>query len=146
MAVFKNMVLDCLKKDNYKELSRRMLEVGWTRTNDQCRHEILHLQERYDKLVEMSKKTGGAYHFDPLHAELQDTFGAMTNVAPESVFSSMEGHEDNPNSLSDEDSTNKTEVSTTTPKKDVKKKQAKSKYSSSLYIHYILVNNKFFKT
>ena len=66
MAVFKSMVLGGLKKDNYKELSCRMLEVGWTRTNDQCRHEILHLQERYDKLVEMSKKTGGAYHFDPL--------------------------------------------------------------------------------
>ena len=68
----------------------------------------------------------------------------MTNVAPESVFSSMEGHEDNPNSLSDDENTNEQQqqqqqqsvTKTATPKKkDTKKKQAKS-----MYIYYYVIN------
>ena len=100
------MVLGGIKKDNYKELARRMQELGWSnRTNDMCRHEvitsnlflinfgvhqyinifiykshmkkslqILLLQERYDKMVAHSKKTGGCYLHEPLRYELNDTF------------------------------------------------------------------------
>ena len=34
------MLLGGLQKDNFKELSRRMGEVGWTRNNDQCRQQV----------------------------------------------------------------------------------------------------------
>ena len=34
MVVFKNMVLSGLKCDNYKELAKRMSDIGWQRTND----------------------------------------------------------------------------------------------------------------
>ena len=54
-------------------------------------------------MVEASKKTGGAFYFEPLRCELQDTFSVMSNVAPDSVFSSRQGHEDNPNSISDDE-------------------------------------------
>ena len=40
LMVFKNMLLGGLKKDNYKELAKRLNEIGWNRTNDQCRHEV----------------------------------------------------------------------------------------------------------
>ena len=40
MIVFKHMVLGGIKKDNYKELSKRMNEMGWNRSNDMCRHEV----------------------------------------------------------------------------------------------------------
>ena len=40
MVVFKNMVLSGLKRDNYKELAKRMSDIGWQCTNDQCRHEV----------------------------------------------------------------------------------------------------------
>ena len=34
------MLLGGLQKDNFKELSRRMNEVGWTRNNDQCGQQV----------------------------------------------------------------------------------------------------------
>ena len=40
LMVFKSMLLGGLKKDNYKELAKRLNEIGWNRTNDQCRHEV----------------------------------------------------------------------------------------------------------
>ena len=136
MVIFKNMVLGGLKKDNYKGLSKRMSEIGWNRTNDMCRREvlgpeisefyctvvlitnemfclilllftqILHLQSCYDKMVEAGKKTGSVFQFEPLRDELNDTFGAMTNVAPESVYSSRKGHEENPNSIEIDEESN----------------------------------------
>ena len=61
--------------------------------------QILHFQERYDKMVEARKSTGGAYLFELLHAELNDTFTTMSNVAQDCVFSSRKGHIKNPNSV-----------------------------------------------
>ena len=40
LMVFKSMLLGGLKKDNYKELAKRLNEIGWNRTNDQCWHEV----------------------------------------------------------------------------------------------------------
>ena len=40
LMVFKTMLLGGLKKDNYKELAKRLNEIGWNRSNDQCRHEV----------------------------------------------------------------------------------------------------------
>ena len=40
LMVFKSMLLGGLKKDNYKELAKRLNEIGWKRSNDQCRHEV----------------------------------------------------------------------------------------------------------
>ena len=54
-------------------------------------------------MVEMGKKTGGHFLFEPLRTELQDTFGALSHVSPDAVFSNINGHENNPNSLSDEE-------------------------------------------
>ena len=53
-------------------------------------------------MVTASKTTGGAYFFEPLRAELNDTFTAMSNIAPDCVFSSRKGHEKNPNSVNDD--------------------------------------------
>ena len=41
LMVFKSMLLGGLKKDNYKELAKRLNEIGWNRSNDQCRHEVI---------------------------------------------------------------------------------------------------------
>ena len=56
-------------------------------------------------MVEESKKTGNAYYFEPLHSDLNDTFGAMKNMTPDSVFSNLKGLQVNPNS----DKTNESE-------------------------------------
>ena len=77
-------------------------------------------------MVEASKRTGGAFYFEPLRCELQDTFSAMSNVAPDSVFSSRQGHEDNPNSLSD-DETADAEIEEILDQTPSKKKPSKCK-------------------
>ena len=40
LLLYKQMVLGGLRKDNWKELSKRMSEAGWERNNDHCRHEV----------------------------------------------------------------------------------------------------------
>ena len=40
LVLYKNMLLNGLKKDNFKELSKLMSEVGWDRNNDQCRQQV----------------------------------------------------------------------------------------------------------
>ena len=40
LVLYKNMLLSGIKKDNFKELSKRMAEVGWDRNNDQCRQQV----------------------------------------------------------------------------------------------------------
>ena len=40
LVIYKNMLLGGIKKDNFKELSKRMSEVGWERNNDQCRQQV----------------------------------------------------------------------------------------------------------
>ena len=82
-------------------------------------------------MVEMGKKTGGHFLWEPLRTELQDTFGALSHVAPDSVFSSIQGHENNPNSLSDDDdegmeNPDRTPPEAQTPKAEKSKKQTKS--------------------
>ena len=44
LVLYKNMLLSGVKKDNFKELSKRMAEVGWDRNNDQCRQQVTLLQ------------------------------------------------------------------------------------------------------
>ena len=86
-------------------------------------------------MVEESKKTGNCYNFEPLRQELNDTFGCMKNVTPDSVFSTLKGLQVKPNS----DSTETTEdgpedetplvspsTSSTTNNNDEKKKPSKS--------------------
>ena len=48
-------------------------------------------------MVEESKKSGNAYYFEPLRSELNDTFGVMKNIMPDSVFSNIKGLQVNPN-------------------------------------------------
>ena len=79
-------------------------------------------------MVEASKSTGGAYFFEPLRAELNDTFTAMSNVAPNCVFSSRKGHIKNPNSVEEVDD-EALDSSTDDAQKD-KKKSNKSKNTS----------------
>ena len=40
LLLYKTMLLGGLQKDNFKELSRRMNEIGWNRNNDQCRQQV----------------------------------------------------------------------------------------------------------
>ena len=39
------MLLGGLQKDNFKDLSRRMNEVGWNHNNDQCRQQVKSVQD-----------------------------------------------------------------------------------------------------
>ena len=41
LLLYKQMVLGGVRKDNWKELAKRMQEIGWDRSNDHCRHEVL---------------------------------------------------------------------------------------------------------
>ena len=41
LILYKNMLLSGIKKDNFKELSKRMDELGWERNNDQCRQQVV---------------------------------------------------------------------------------------------------------
>ena len=38
---YKNMMLEGSYKNNFKELSRRMADMGWERSNNQCRQQVL---------------------------------------------------------------------------------------------------------
>ena len=44
LVLYKNMLLSGIKKDNFKELSKRMDELGWDRNNDQCRQQVTYLE------------------------------------------------------------------------------------------------------
>ena len=89
-------------------------------------------------MVEASKSTGGAYFFEPLCAELNDTFTAMSNVAPDCVFSLRKGHIKNPNSMEEGDD-EPVDSSPEDAQKD-KKKSNKSK-NTSTDTHIICQNN-----
>ena len=49
------------------------------------------MQDNYDCMNEVQSKTGGVLYFEPLHYELNDCFGVLKNVQPDSIFSSHEG-------------------------------------------------------
>ena len=42
-------------------------------------------------MTEAGNKTGGVLYFEPLRVELNDCFGALKNVQPDSVYSSRKG-------------------------------------------------------
>ena len=77
-------------------------------------------------MVAHSKKTGGCYIHEPLRYELNDTFSAMENIAPDSVFSTKHGLQMDPNTLTDE--INDGASGDTTKDEKKAKKTAKSKY------------------
>ena len=85
-------------------------------------------------MVEMGKKTGGHFLWEPLRTELQDTFGALSHVSPDAVFSNINGYQINPNALSDEDTEEGIETdqvnngAESTPKSEKGKKQSKGTY------------------
>ena len=92
-------------------------------------------------MVAESKKTGNCYYFEPLRHELNDTFGAMKNVTPDSIFSNLKGLQINPNSdkTSSEDDTTEEDTqlvapSTSSTNEDSKKKTIKkyAKYITPL--------------
>ena len=50
LLAYKHMVLGGIKKDNWKELSKRMIDMGWNRSNDHCRHQVrLHFYSLTDQ-------------------------------------------------------------------------------------------------
>ena len=84
-------------------------------------------------MVAESTKTGNCYYFEPLRHELNDTFEAMKNVTPDSIFSNLKGLQINPNSdkTSSEDDTTEEDTqlvapSTSSTNEDSKKQQSKS--------------------
>ena len=91
LLAYKNMMLEGVYKDNFKELSRRMQDMGWERNNNQCRQQIEILKRRYDDMQDASKKSGSVLYFKPLRVELNDCFGALKDVRPDAVFSSRKG-------------------------------------------------------
>ena len=40
LYLYKTIQMDANYKNNYKELAHRMKDAGWTRDNDQCRHQV----------------------------------------------------------------------------------------------------------
>ena len=102
--------------------------------------QILHLQERYDKMVAHNKKTGGCFYYEPLWYELSDTFGAMENIAPDSVYSSTRGLLVEPNSMQDDDDTIDLDTDETGSgdKKSKNKNANKCKYFEQLFTVDIL--------
>ena len=49
------------------------------------------LQDHYDKMIEGDGKTGSVLYFEPLQVELNDCFGSLKNITPDSVFSAQKG-------------------------------------------------------
>ena len=79
-----------------------------------CQIEIL--KRRYDDMMEASKKSGSVLYFELLHIELNDCFGALKDVRPDTVFSSRTGlkvnkpaEHDNDNDVEDLTENNQTE-------------------------------------
>ena len=99
-------------------------------------------------MTEADGKTGSAPYFDPLRVELQDCFGSLKNITPDSVFSARKGLiERNKNTL-------ETDESEETDKNEKHSKQSKSKYINIYSFNFeVLINschklcniNKFFK-
>ena len=62
LYLYKTIQMDANYKNNYKELARRMKDAGWTRDNDQCRHQVnrcLHIAFKcsHCHIVSMQKGT-----------------------------------------------------------------------------------------
>ena len=91
LYLYKTIQLDPNYRNNYKELARRMIDAGWDRDNDQCRHQIERMKKRYDVMVDSSNKTGSAPFFEPLTKELNECFGSLKDVNPDQVYSSRRG-------------------------------------------------------
>ena len=104
-----------------------MSEVGWERNNDQCRQQIYILQDQFDQMNEASSKTGGCLHFEPLCYELNDCFGALKNVQPDSVFSNRQGLIVHPTTSDDDndDTETSTDVSPSGSTSSQKKRREK---------------------
>ena len=105
--------------------------------------QIYLLQDKYDRMNEAQSKTGGVLYFEPLHYELNDCFGALKNVQPDSVFSSREGMiihpsgNDEAGDVAHDDTENSQAVPSTDVKEKDKKKKTKSDYSNIFYCqHY----------
>ena len=51
LVIYKNMLLGGIIKDNFKELSKRMSEVGWERNNNQCRQQVHNISFNLVKFI-----------------------------------------------------------------------------------------------
>ena len=93
-------------------------------------------------MVAESKKTGNCYYFEPLQHELNDTFRAMKNVTPDSVFSNLKGLQINPNSdkTNSEDETADDEPQLVTPSTSTSNEDPKKKSKSRLNIDSLCKN------
>ena len=40
METYRDMMLEGIYKNNFKELSKRMIDMGWDRNNNQCRQQV----------------------------------------------------------------------------------------------------------
>ena len=78
-------------------------------------------------MVDESNKSGNCYTFKPLRHELNDTFGVMKNVNPDSVFSNIKGLQIAPNSDSSKDDTDEVELVSVQSKDETTKKERKCK-------------------
>ena len=109
--------------------------------------QIYLLQDKYDRMNEAHSKTGGVLYFEPLRYELNDCFGALKNVQPDSVFSSREGMIIHPSASDDaddvdhDDTENNSQAVPSTSSTDVKQKDKKKKTKSD-YFQPILLTTK----
>ena len=82
-------------------------------------------------MVDESKKSGNCYYIEVLRTELNDTFGVMKNVNPDSVFSNLKGLQIALNSdaskQDDGDDDDNVELITPTDSKDEGKKKKERK-------------------
>ena len=45
LYLYKTVQMDKNSKNNYKELARQMKDAGWSRDNDQCRHQVIKISD-----------------------------------------------------------------------------------------------------
>ena len=93
-------------------------------------------------MVDESKKSGNCYNFEPLRHELNDTFGCMKNVTPDSVFSTTKGLQVKPNSdqTDAEEGADDEETQLVAPSTSNAKTDEKRKTSKSMWVPTILTN------
>ena len=108
------------------------------------------MQNRFDKMNEAQGKTGGGGdYFEPLRYELNDCFGALKNIQPDSVFSSRQGMmvygenneletKDDENVESDENQAVATTIETGGPDSKIgKKTEKRQRIKSNKFILYV---------
>ncbi|XP_066289270.1 myb/SANT-like DNA-binding domain-containing protein 7 [Branchiostoma lanceolatum] len=82
-------------KNVYQEISRKMVENGFSKTIPQCRGKVKNLTARYRKALDINRKSGRARKTSPFYDELNAILGDRPSYRPRVVLdSASRGDED----------------------------------------------------